>query len=212
MGKNTYGHLLAEFLWWQHCSANNIDTFSDLLNHVKDWQDMHPQRIREEQSLTRAIPDECLEAFRSILQEGAPPPDAQPPDVQLPVLQIPETRNGESDSDVEVVCVRPVKRHRSAPRLKIEPLVNSCLQPVKSESSRLVKNEVPGEKFCPQGHTLALKAPGRSFSTTVVRGEIKRWVHDDQIACDLCKAVVTTAAWRCETCDWDVCSACVGNA
>ena len=68
VGKNTCGHLLAEFLWWQHCGAGDIDLFSDLLCRIRDWQDAHPHRIPEPQSLRRSLPEELQRQFQSILR------------------------------------------------------------------------------------------------------------------------------------------------
>ena len=43
-GKNNYGHLLAEFLWRQQCSAHRADPFRSLLAEIKEWQDDHPSK------------------------------------------------------------------------------------------------------------------------------------------------------------------------
>ena len=43
-GKNNYGHLLAEFLWRQQCSAHQADPFRRLLAESKEWQDDHPSQ------------------------------------------------------------------------------------------------------------------------------------------------------------------------
>ena len=248
VGKNTYGHLLAEFLWWQHCTANKLDTFSDLLGHVKDWQDVHPNTVHERPSLKASLPTELREQFESLLRPheenvmDPPSNPAAPP--QLPVLQpltdeahpavapsqssLPsssansERRSSQesfrdSDSEVEIVCVRPGKRSRTG-ILKVEPFVQNVLpKGPQIKQEQVVKREARNEqaepcfkKFCPQGHTMQLKAPGVSTSTTYKNGKEEHWLHTDQITCDVCKAVVVGDAWRCDPCDWDACAACVG--
>ena len=93
VGKKNYGHLLAEFLWRQRCSAFGRDLFSNLLDEITAWQKEHPQKATFEDSIFEKIPDEYYQDFQSMVDEkqDIPSPEAKPLSPHLePVPHFPD--------------------------------------------------------------------------------------------------------------------------
>ena len=236
VSSNSYGGLLAEFLWTASCSARKVDPFADLLQEILFRQEHHPNREKHDPSLKDSIPETVLQDFRSVCQAAPPPPDlvsqqqaaqAAPPPPELVAQQQavapevpPLAHRSDSESEVELVCVRPAKRARAT--VKVETLLKNVLPvkqegvkqevPVKQEAPAVRKKEVTptvSKIFCPQGHELILKPLGTSTSSKKVGRKEVPLVHWDEMTCDWCGiSFVAQHTWRCDLCDWDVCEEC----
>ena len=236
VSRNSYGGLLAEFLWTASCFARKVDPFADLLQEILFWQEHHPNREKHDPSLKDSIPETVLQDFRSVCQAAPPPPDlvsqqqaaqAAPPPPELVAQQQavapavpPLAHRSDSESEVELVCVRPAKRARAT--VKVESLLKNVLPvkqegvkqevPVKQEAPAVRKKEVTptvSKIFCPQGHELILKPLGTSTSSKKVGRKEVPLVHWDEMTCDWCGiSFVAQHTWRCDLCDWDVCEKC----
>ena len=230
VGKNTYGHLLAEFLWAHNTAEQETSTFSLTFYAVFEIGKMRFLTMYLNHNLCDdPYPKNCSQQFQSILRPAEAHDSALPrvvpdlaasprvvPDVAAPPRVVPDVAaplSASEDSDVKIVCVWPGKRPRVGEGiLNVEPLMKSLL-PVGSQVKleRAVKSEPSSEssghqarksKFCPQGHAAVFKQQAVSTSTTVVRRRQKHWVHTDTITCDVCKAEVAGGAWRCDRCNW----------
>ena len=73
VSSNSYGGLLAEFLWTASCSARKVDPLADLLQQTLFWQEQHPNREKHDPSLKDSIPEKVVQDFLSVCQAVPPP-------------------------------------------------------------------------------------------------------------------------------------------
>ena len=89
VSKESYGGLLAEFLWTANCSARKADPFADLLQQILFWQEQHPNREKHDPSLKDSIPAKVLQDFLSVCEapaeQASEPPEEAPAAQQAPI-------------------------------------------------------------------------------------------------------------------------------
>ena len=148
VGKNAYGHLLAEFLFRQMCSAEKTEVFPSFLHEILDWQAEHPQKKVFESKIQDLMPDEIKADFDMLndesklhtreipkgldLDKGMPEETDRMPEHPLepPASQNPQIERSDS-SDCEIVGVTFARKR--ARGVKAESLLSCSLSKVKAE-------------------------------------------------------------------------------
>ena len=215
--KESYGHLLAEFLWMQQISVTQKPPFDGLIDAIFTWQERRPQKQSFETDAYRNLPTHLQEGFESLLDPKERDPDFQAGMSQREVVQGPVPAESEavlpsnvvlpssapeaphqvqsappvvpSDSDVEIIAICPARRKRGA--LKIEPMVNAECKRIKQEHGQ-VESEPAAVKaepvFCPQGHAMDWVEP-RPVRTSPVKKQTHLVnVTWEAVTCDKCGA------------------------
>ena len=72
VGKDAYGHLLAEFLFRQRCTATKTECLPAFLHEILVWQSEHPNKKVFETKLQDCIPNSVLADFSALIgdEEG----------------------------------------------------------------------------------------------------------------------------------------------
>ena len=209
VGKDAYGHLLAEFLFRQRCTATKTECLPAFLHEILVWQSEHPNKKVFETKLQDCIPDSVLADFSALIgdEEGEGSNlESEPVRLQSPVLNHAPVLNpahvkremDASESDCEIISVQ---LHPKAGMLHVKEESGA------SSSAALPVAEPPKQVdiFCPQGHSVFVKdLPERS----VFKKRRVLWVEWSKVVCDVCSLETADPTYRCEACDWDICSRC----